>query len=61
MLSRLLRSIHACLCVHTICVRAQAKDLVEGSPAVLLKNVKKEEADALVAKLKEVGAVLELE
>jgi ribosomal protein L7/L12 len=39
----------------------QAKDLVEGAPAVLLKAVKKEEADAIVAKLVESGAEIELE
>ena len=39
----------------------QAKDLVEGAPSVLQKGVKKEDADALIAIMKEVGAVLELE
>lgn len=38
----------------------QAKELVEGAPKVIKKEVKKEEAEKLVAKLKEVGAVVEL-
>ncbi len=48
----------SCVCV---CVCVQAKELVEGAPAVIAKGVKKEEGEALIAKLKEVGAVLELE
>lgn len=39
----------------------EAKELVEGAPSVLKKDVKKEEAEALIAQLKEVGAVVELE
>ncbi|TMW60422.1 hypothetical protein Poli38472_000464 [Pythium oligandrum] len=39
----------------------EAKELVEGVPSVLKKDVKKEEAEALIAQLKEVGAVLEME
>ncbi|TDH65887.1 hypothetical protein CCR75_006277 [Bremia lactucae] len=39
----------------------EAKELVEGAPSTLKKDVKKEEADALVEKLKAVGAVVELE
>ncbi|TYZ63306.1 hypothetical protein PybrP1_009095 [[Pythium] brassicae (nom. inval.)] len=39
----------------------EAKELVEGAPSVLKKDVKKDEAEALVAQLKEVGAVVELE
>lgn len=38
----------------------QAKELVEGAPKVIKKDVKKEEAEKMVAKLKEVGAVVEL-
>uniref|UniRef100_K3W6J6 Ribosomal protein L7/L12 C-terminal domain-containing protein n=1 Tax=Globisporangium ultimum (strain ATCC 200006 / CBS 805.95 / DAOM BR144) TaxID=431595 RepID=K3W6J6_GLOUD len=39
----------------------EAKELVEGAPSVLKKDVKKDEAEALIAQLKEVGAVVELE
>lgn len=39
----------------------EAKELVEGAPSVLKKDVKKDEAEALIEKLKEVGAVVELE
>jgi len=39
----------------------EAKELVEGAPSVLKKDLKKEEAEALIAKLTEVGAVGELE
>lgn len=39
----------------------EAKDLVEGAPSTLKKDVKKEEADELIEKLKAVGAVVELE
>jgi large subunit ribosomal protein L7/L12 len=39
----------------------QAKDLVEGAPAVVLKGVKKEDTEAIIAKLKEAGAEMELE
>ncbi|GMF26291.1 unnamed protein product [Phytophthora fragariaefolia] len=39
----------------------EAKELVEGAPSTLKKDVKKEEADELVEKLKAVGAVVELE
>lgn len=38
----------------------QAKELVEGVPKVIKKEVKKEEAEKLVAKLQEVGAKVEL-
>lgn len=38
----------------------QAKDLVEGAPSVLAKSLKKADAEALVAKMKECGAVTEL-
>jgi len=34
----------------------EAKDLVDGAPANVLENVKKEEADAAKAKLEEAGA-----
>ncbi|KAE9010357.1 hypothetical protein PR003_g15680 [Phytophthora rubi] len=39
----------------------EAKELVEGAPSTLKKDVKKEEADELIEKLKAVGAVVELE
>ena len=39
----------------------EAKALVEAAPSVLKKEVKKEEADELVEKLKEIGGVVELE
>lgn len=39
----------------------EAKELVEGAPSVLKKDVKKDEADEIINKLKEVGAVVELE
>jgi large subunit ribosomal protein L7/L12 len=39
----------------------EAKELVEGVPSVLKKDVKMDEAEALIAKLKEVGAVGEME
>ena len=39
----------------------QAKDLVEGAPATLMKAVKKEDTEAIIAKLKEAGAEVELE
>ncbi|KAI9908808.1 hypothetical protein PsorP6_004776 [Peronosclerospora sorghi] len=39
----------------------EAKELVESAPSTLKKDVKKEEADELVEKLKAVGAVVELE
>lgn len=39
----------------------EAKELVEGAPSILKKDVKREEADELVEKLKGVGAVVELE
>ena len=38
-----------------------AKDLVEAAPKVLVKDLKKEEAEALMKKLKEAGATCELE
>ncbi|OQR91347.1 50S ribosomal protein L7/L12 [Thraustotheca clavata] len=39
----------------------EAKELVEGVPAVLKKDVKKAEADELLAKIAEMGGVGELE
>lgn len=39
----------------------EAKELVEGAPAVLKKDVKKEEAEEIKAKLAAVGAVVALE
>ncbi|XP_057784445.1 uncharacterized protein LOC131001843 [Salvia miltiorrhiza] len=39
----------------------EAKDLVEKTPAVVKKGVTKEEADKIVAKLKEIGATVVLE
>ncbi|OQR84106.1 50S ribosomal protein L7/L12 [Achlya hypogyna] len=39
----------------------EAKELVENVPAVLKKDVKKEEADELLAKIAEIGGVGELE
>ncbi|RLN90154.1 hypothetical protein BBJ28_00012640 [Nothophytophthora sp. Chile5] len=39
----------------------EAKELVEGAPSTIKKDVKKEEADELIEKLKAVGAVVELE
>ncbi|GAB5037719.1 ribosomal protein l7 l12 [Nannochloropsis oceanica] len=38
----------------------EAKELVEGAPKVIKKDVKKEEAEALLKKLQEVGAKVEL-
>jgi large subunit ribosomal protein L7/L12 len=38
----------------------EAKELVEGAPKVVLKQVKKEDADAIKAKLEELGATVEL-
>lgn len=39
----------------------KAKELVEGAPKVMKKEVNKVEANAIVAKMKELGAVVELE
>ena len=39
----------------------EAKELVDGAPKTLKENVSKEEAEALKAKLTEVGAVVELQ
>ncbi|CAE7890951.1 rplL [Symbiodinium sp. KB8] len=39
----------------------EAKELVESAPAVIMKDVKKEEAESIAAKLKELGAEIELE
>lgn len=39
----------------------QAKELVESTPATLMKDMKKEEAEKLVATLKELGGEVELE
>lgn len=38
----------------------EAKDLVDGAPSTVKEAVSKEEADSMAAKLKEVGAVIEL-
>lgn len=38
----------------------EAKDLVDGAPAMLKENVKKEDADALKAKVEEAGGKVEL-
>jgi large subunit ribosomal protein L7/L12 len=38
----------------------EAKDLVDGAPSTVKEAVSKEEAEAMSAKLKEVGAVVEL-
>ncbi len=38
----------------------EAKDLVDGAPAVLKENLKKEDADALKAKVEEAGGKVEL-
>ena len=39
----------------------EAKEVVEGAPSVLKKEVKKEEAEEIVKKLTELGAAAELE
>jgi large subunit ribosomal protein L7/L12 len=39
----------------------EAKELVDGAPQILKKEVKKEDAEAIVKQLKEVGAVCILE
>ena len=39
----------------------ESKDLVEGAPKVIKKDLSKADADALVAKLKEAGAKCSLE
>ncbi|KAL0585693.1 hypothetical protein ABG067_004617 [Albugo candida] len=39
----------------------EAKELVEGAPNVIKKDVKKDEAEELIAKLSELGAVLAME
>ncbi len=38
----------------------EAKDLVEGAPSVVKKDIKKEEAEELKAKLEELGATVEI-
>ena len=38
----------------------EAKDMVEGAPKVLKKDMKKEEAEELKAKLEAVGAAVEI-
>lgn len=38
----------------------EAKDLVDGAPAMLKENLKKEDADALKAKVEEAGGKVEL-
>ena len=38
----------------------EAKDLVDGAPSTVKEAVSKEDADSMAAKLKEVGAVIEL-
>jgi len=39
----------------------EAKALVEGAPTAVMKGVKKEEAEEIMNKLKEIGAEVELE
>jgi large subunit ribosomal protein L7/L12 len=39
----------------------EAKDLVEGVPKVMKKGISKKDAEEIVAKLKEVGAVVVME
>jgi large subunit ribosomal protein L7/L12 len=39
----------------------EAKDLVDGAPKMVKEGLKKEEADALAAKLKEAGATVEIQ
>lgn len=39
----------------------EAKEMVEGSPKVIQKGIKKEEAEALKAKLEAVGGTVEIE
>ncbi len=39
----------------------EAKDLVEGAPKTVKENVKKEDAEAMKAKLEEAGATVELQ
>ena len=46
--------------IHPSIQRPQAKELVEGAPKIIKKEVKKEEAQKLLEKLKEVGAKVEL-
>jgi large subunit ribosomal protein L7/L12 len=38
----------------------EAKDLVDAAPKMVKEGLKKEEADAMAAKLKEAGATVEL-
>ena len=38
----------------------EAKELVEGVPSVVKKDIKKEEAEELKAKLEELGATVEI-
>jgi large subunit ribosomal protein L7/L12 len=38
----------------------EAKELVEKAPAELMKNIKKDEAQAIKKKLEEIGAKIEL-
>ncbi len=38
----------------------EAKDVVDGAPSAVKEGISKEDADAVVAKLKEVGATAEL-
>ena len=38
----------------------EAKELVEGAPTTIMKEVKEEDAEALKAKLEEIGAQIEL-
>ena len=38
----------------------EAKDLVDGAPKTVKENISKEDADALEAKFKEVGATIEI-
>ncbi|KAJ1452273.1 ribosomal protein L7/L12 C-terminal domain-containing protein [Pelagophyceae sp. CCMP2097] len=39
----------------------EAKDVVEGAPAIVKKDVKKDEGEEIIAKLKEIEAVAELD
>jgi large subunit ribosomal protein L7/L12 len=49
--------------VRTICGLGlkEAKDLVEGVPKILMKDLKKEDAEALKAKLEALGATVDIE
>ncbi len=49
------RSLHSAF--HRLCFVFQSKDVVETLPSVLKENMPKEDALALAAKFKEIGAV----